>query len=257
MTSISTPTDLPDYLNARGILKIIAFSGGAATSAGAPGSEAQHAMEGAMSLLEETIIHDALEYLQGYRSHVAILTGGTSFGVPARASRLAKELGFHTIGIFPGSATSKALPEDVLDIRIAVNSLECVMDASPEDAAKFGCQWGDESALFAKTLDAVIVLGGRAGTMVEIAHILKINEGRRKNNQTPKMIVPITATGGMADAAPYLPANPEVRKWCMPDVTITAGTAAAMLLEDRLSLHDLAVLQSPNLTEEIINHEYA
>jgi predicted Rossmann-fold nucleotide-binding protein len=223
----------------KGIKQIIAFSGGASLVPIEFGEEVNRAMSDATAIFESSVIADALTRLRPYRNSLGIQTGGTKWGVPAVASRLAKQMGFFTIGIFPAAGADKALDEDVLDLRVCVDIRRDFDCSTPEDISKFRSDWGDESPHFCKTLDGVIVFGGRAGTLVEVAHVLKVNEWRKKHQLTPKYIVPILASGGMAEATPYLPANPEVRSWCMPDRVVRSGAEAAILLEDKLNLHDL------------------
>src|SRR5207247_182413 len=105
---------------------------------------------------------DVTNYFADYR--IALLCGGTKFGVPAAAAEYAKEAGIPTIGVYPTVGTKHALPGDRLDLSI------CVPPAVGES------DWGDESPVFAKLLDGVIVYGGGAGTLIEAAHILKCNE---------------------------------------------------------------------------------
>lgn len=237
--SIVSPSAIPTFLSEKGIEQVIAFSGGAASVPSEFGEDIRSALQDASKKFEQSVVRDALEKLRPYRDKIAILTGGTRYGVPATASSIAKETGFFTIGIFPSAGEEKALSGDILDLRVRVDICEDFRADTAEHRAQFRSDWGDESPHFAKTLDGVIVFGGRAGTMIEVAHLLKTNERRHKHKQKPKMIVPILASGGMAEATPYLPANPEVRDWCMPDRIVRSGADAAQILEHRLNLHDL------------------
>jgi histidyl-tRNA synthetase len=144
------------------------------------------------------------EAIRVFRSHgVAILTGGTEGGIPQIASTEAKNSNLPTVGIFPKRA-KKVLKN--LDLAIPVEAVYGQSD------------WGDESALFAKVADAIIVIGGGAGTTIELAHAMKINEGRiakaadsakKVNSNTdmgandasplPIFIVPIKGFGPVAD----------------------------------------------------------
>ncbi len=236
---INQPKDIPIFLKDHGITRVIAFSGGAISAPPGFGSDVKLAMENAAKIFEESVIQETLERLRPYTGKLGILTGGTKFGVPGTASKIAKSLGFRTIGIFPETGADKALGTDVLDLRVCVDirgDFEC---SSPEEAAKFRSDWGDESAYFCKTLDSAVVFGGRAGTLVEVAHLLKMNERRKKYKQSPKFIVPIMASGGMGDIAPVLPADPDVRAWCLPSEVVRSGHIAAELLEEKMHLHDL------------------
>lgn len=157
----------------------------------------------------EMHVRSILEPLQGYR--IAVLTGGTAWGVPDVATRIAKQLGFPTIGVYPLAAKGKsALSSEFLDFSI------CVHPMLQES------QWGDESPILVKLLDCVVIIGGGAGTMIEVAHMLKLNE--RSGNPT-KWIIPITGTGGTADKLPFFPGKPETIARCIPSVPLTSGSA--------------------------------
>lgn len=173
---------------------------------------------------EERIINEALGVLRGHR--VAILTGGTVWGVPNAATKAAKAAGFKTIGVFPQCGRKYAMTEELLDLKICVNPLV------GESA------WGDECPVWVSLVDGVIVIGGGAGTLTECAHIQKINESRVKYEHTPKFIVPIHGTGGVAEVLPHIWTKPEIRQASMPAERVHEGKAAARLLIDRLHLYD-------------------
>jgi predicted Rossmann-fold nucleotide-binding protein len=236
---IEHPKAIPIFLKDNGITKVVAFSGGAISAPPGFGVDVRKAMESAAKLFEESVIKETLERLLPYSDKLAILTGGTEYGVPSTASRLAKSLGFRTIGIFPETGREKALGSEVLDLRVCVDIRSDFECSTLEESSKFRSDWGDESAYFCKTLDSAVVFGGRAGTLVEVAHLLKLNERRKKYKQPPKFIVPIMASGGMGDIAPVLPADPDVRAWCLPSEVVRSGHKAAELLEEKLHLHDL------------------
>jgi len=250
--TFSSPQEIPIFLAENGISKVIAFSGGGTIVPANLDNDTRKVLKDASLLLQKRTIEDCLQRLCFYKKHIAVLTGGTEWGVPAMASRVASEHGFSTIGIFPETGASKALDADILDLRVCVNTTKEFSNHSPEQASKFGSDWGDESPLFCKTLDAVVVLGGRAGTLVEIAHVLKVNERRKKYNRPPKLIIPVMASGGSAEATSYLPADPEVRAWCMPDNVIRTGQDTGEYLEEKLQLHDLLGLQLTQTSKERI-----
>ena len=147
------------------------------------------------------IIYNILAPLRGYQ--IAVLCGGTTWGVPRIAAQVAKSLGFKTIGVFPLVAREKVhvLGDDLLDLSVCVHPM---VDSS---------KWGDETPIYCKLLDAAIVIGGGAGTMVEIAHLLKINES--KSDRT-RHILPVFGTGGTADKTSFFPGKPNVMADCMP-----------------------------------------
>jgi predicted Rossmann-fold nucleotide-binding protein len=209
----------------QGIHHIVAFSGGADNPMA--GTQDKTLRDKYAELLDTHITHEieqAMRTLRPFR--VAILTGGTQFGVPKIATRAAKQLGLTTVGIYPAAGETKALGSDLLDFSICVPS-------------NFGPScWGDESPLFAKTLDGVVVLGGGAGTMIEISHVAKINEKRLSKGQRVKFIVPISGTSGVAEDLPYFRMKPEVRGASMPEHRVFSGAMAAQFLIDKLELED-------------------
>lgn len=236
----SSPSSIPTFLRDHGIQKVIGVSGGAISPPpGVVNQAVKDAMQHAANLFEKAVIEAFLARLRPYNQKVAILTGGTKFGVPATAATTAKEFGFKTIGVFPATGADKALGPEILDLSVRVDIRQDFDCHTPEEEMKFRSDWGDESPHFCKTIDGCMVFGGRSGTMIEVAHLLKMNERRKKYNQAPKFIVPILASGGMGDVAPTLPADPDVRAWCLPSEVIRSGKEAAELLERKMHLHDL------------------
>lgn len=204
-------------------------------------------LKGASDEYVATIIRGVLSKLrESYR--IAVLTGGTKWGVPRIATQVARELGFPTIGVYPLTAKGKhAMSEEMLDLAI------CVYPGYGKSA------WGDESHILTKLLDATIVIGGNAGTMVEVTHVLKHNEKhadllakkraleardtltdkessvlRQIEDELPqhklRYIVPIYGTGGTADKLSFFPGKPNTMTACIPSLPITTGEMAAAFL---------------------------
>lgn len=170
------------------------------------------------------LLQDALKPLRGYR--IAILTGGTHWGIPRLGLELAKKYGFKTIGVLPKAGERYALDEDLLDLRIIVDPL-------------IGSgAWGDEGPVWTSLIDGLIVIGGAAGTLTELAHIMKLNEGLCKNGHRPKYMVPIHGTGGVADQVHQLWAKPAIRDLSMPRDRVHSGAEAARLLIEALDLEE-------------------
>ena len=213
-----------DFKRLHGIQKIIAFSGGASTTLSGISEDdpMQKEYKGIIQTAEEKIIGDAVGLLRDCR--VAILTGGTRWGVPCTASRKSKEYGLKTIGVYPLIGQKHALGDDVLDLAF------CVEPFIGES------NWGDESPIFANLLDGVIVCAGGAGTLTECAHILKINERLMKSGRPLKYIVPLAGTGGVADYLQVISPNSTLRAECMPNKRIENGLVAAEILRDKLEL---------------------
>lgn len=215
-----------EFKKHHGIHKVIAFSGGSDTALrGVPDNDPLQAQyKEFVKGFEERVIGDCLGKFRGYQ--VAILTGGTKWGVPKTAATKAKEFRLKTIGIYPLAGKKYALGDDILDLSICVEP-------------RFGeSRWGDESPVYTKLLDASIVVSGSAGTLIECAHLLKMNEALNKRGLPIKYIVPISGTGGVADGLPFVWTKPEIRSLCMPHVRVLNGFQAADILREKLNLDD-------------------
>lgn len=174
--------------------------------------------------LQERIITDALRALRNYR--IAILTGGTNWGVPRLAIHKAHDCGFKTIGVLPKVGEKYSLSEEDLDLRIVVEPIIG------------GGFWGDEGPIWTSMIDGMIIIGGGAGTLTECAHIMKINEALVKKGVRPKYMVPIHGTGGVAEQLHQLWGKPRIRDLSMPRGRVHTGTEAAHLLIEALDLDE-------------------
>jgi len=225
-----------DFLNDRGVKFVLGFSGSADDSSPLLRHVVEHITDAARAdefdaLIADAkreyvagIVRDVLAPLRGYR--IAVLTGGTAWGVPAVATEVAKDMGFATIGVFPLAASLKQstmLPDGLLDLAI------CVHPFVGES------QWGDEAAVYTKLLNALVIIGGGAGTMVEVAHLLKQNE----KNLPIKHLVPILGTGGTADVLPFFPGKPKVMAQCVSSQAITSGEEACRHLKKVALIDDV------------------
>lgn len=218
---------IDEFKHRHGLHKIIAFSGGADAELNGISREdpLQSQYKQCAASIEERLIGDAVKKFSGHR--IAILTGGTNWGVPKTAIIEAKKCGLKTIAVFPLAGKKHALGEEFRDLTF------CIEPMCGES------QWGDESSVFTNLLDGVIVYGGGAGTLTECAHLLKINEALLKSgNASLKYIVPLAGTGGVADGLPFIWAKPEVRNRCMPNHRVTGGTEAADIIIEKLNLFD-------------------
>lgn len=214
------------FLSHHGLSYVIAFSGSADAIRPHDHSPADslHLHHDIPETVEEIISHCLRSFDP---TLVAILTGGTCWGVPHMVMQKARELGFRTIGIFPEIGVKYVCPE-LLDLGI------CVEPRFGESA------WGDESELFAKVADGLVVIGGGHGTMIEVAHFLKYNESilsqsRKGGDLQPlKPVSPIAGTGGAADLV-YMPwVKAEVAAECMPQRKVYSGCQAAEFVRARL-----------------------
>jgi hypothetical protein len=215
------------FLSHHGLHHVIAFSGGASTElTGIASDDPLQAEFAKVQKERETrIVRCALNVLRHYR--IAVLTGGTKFGFPKTATEVAKEMGLKTIGVFPKTAHDKRYVLKDLDLSL------CVEPAYGDSA------WGDESSVFCKLLDAVIVYGGGAGTLIEASHLLKMNESLLKYEKPLKIIIPIHGTGGVADGLPFVWGKQEIKTACMPQKPVVTGQEAAKYIQERLDLFDV------------------
>lgn len=215
------------FKRTHGIHHVIAFSGGAEASL--PGLPEKDPLQEHYATFQnsrdERLVADALDILKHYR--IAVLTGGTRFGFPLTAVAAAQERNLKTIGVFPQYAQQKGHVVDGLDLTVCVEPL-------------FGSsQFGDESSVFAKLLDAVVVCAGGAGTLIEISHILKMNEMLAKQQQPVKLVVPVHGTGRVADGLPFLWGKQEIKNACMPIKPVYTGFEAAKFIESRIDLFNV------------------
>jgi predicted Rossmann-fold nucleotide-binding protein len=218
-------TSIQAFMYQHGLHKVIAFSGGSDDRLeGVSDESIQSTYKVAIQQKEDYIIDQAVRKFQGYR--IAILSGGTKWGVPKTAATKAKKYGLKTIGVYPYIGINHALGDDLLDLSI------CVEPICGES------HWGDESPTFTKLLDGVIVYGGGAGTLVEVAHLLKMNEVILKKGGLLKYIVPIAGTSGVADGLPFIWSKTDIRDKSMPSKRVMSGAEAADLLIDKLILTD-------------------
>ena len=137
----------------------------------------------------ERVVNDSMLYFS--KRPIAVLTGGTKWGIPKIASEIAKDYGMKTIGVMPERGEKYKL-----------SSLDYEMIVPPKYA---GSEYGDESEVFVKMCDAIEMIGGNNGTGVEFFHAMKINERRMKEEQSPIYIVPVSGISGFADKIPRLP----------------------------------------------------
>jgi predicted Rossmann-fold nucleotide-binding protein len=215
-----------------GIYRIIGISGGSDDKhAGISDDDPlQKRYVDVRDAIHEMLLHDALKPLRGYR--IAILTGGTKWGVPKTALQIARQHGFRTIGVLPKVGEHHALNGEAVDLQVVVE---------PLIGEGF---WGDEGAVWTSLIDGLIVIGGAAGTLTELAHIMKINESLCKRGERPKFMVPIHGTGGIAEQLHQLWAKPAIRDKSMPRDRVYTGAQAAQLLIEALDLEEC--FETPN-----------
>ncbi|MDO8599033.1 MAG: hypothetical protein Q7S02_02905 [bacterium] len=163
------------------------------------------------------------------RERVLVITGGTRDGVPGIAAHVARrELGMPLLGVLPARGRRYAA-EEFIDPNYSGSELTCLVEVP----ALFGASmWGDESSLFVRLADAILVLDGEWGTTVEVALAMKANSGRVKNGEPPIRIVPVDAFPGPAQVlanAPWM--TDAVRQGALPPrPLLTPADVAGYLL---------------------------
>ncbi|MAF34227.1 hypothetical protein CMO91_00100 [Candidatus Woesearchaeota archaeon] len=202
------PNELDAHLLDRGIQWVVAYSGGSDDHA---------------DIVKDVISDSMLEL----PDHAAILTGGTPYGVPKIATEMARERGYTTIGVFPERGEEKAL-HDLLDFEILVR---------PHYGTS---EYGDESEVFVKASNAMIVIGGSMGTAIEFSHAMKINDRRldpkykdKQETPNPIWVAPLRGVGGFSQAAYELPLNDRMRE-ALPQEIISDGKQAGEWIECHL-----------------------
>lgn len=195
-------------LRDQGIEKIIAFSGSV------PSSEFENRAE--------RVVAESFEVFSGLP--IAIQTGGTNFDVQKYASQRAKAMGMPLIGIYPARGAKYLL-----------KNLDFAVQVEP----RYGeSEWGDDTEVFAKLPHGVELIGGSLGTLIEFAHIMKINNGRVRQGNSPIYIAPVKLNGTrlVADVAYEFPLKQELKDLMPQDFITEDGRAAAEFLVEKLGL---------------------
>jgi predicted Rossmann-fold nucleotide-binding protein len=219
--------------------------------------ELQKAYSKIQTTRTEKLVQEFLQKFTGLEDCIAILTGGTKGGVPEIVGKAAKHQGFQTIGIYPETGCKYFLGDDIIDIPICITST--YQDCKQSTHWSTPSYWGDESSMFAKTLDAVVVIGGSAGTLIEMAYVLKMNakilkakhKGEAGSNKL-KYIVPVSGFGGVSEDLHHIWADAQVKEESILSFTVTDGVekrpgriysgiqaANALLFTPELAIHDL------------------
>jgi SLOG cluster4 family len=176
------------------------------------------------SRVKTVIIEDIMMRLRDY--NVWILTGGTSWDVPKLATICAKKYGLPTIWVLPERWEKYSLGKD-LDTEMVVNS-------------QYGkSQFGDESPILTKLADGAFVIGGWSGTLVEIAHMMKINEAHLKYDKPLKKIIPVSSVHWVSSMAHLLPWQMEAKQKTFPQREIHDGIEAFEALRSMMQLDDI------------------
>jgi len=199
---------LLEELHKEGIQKIIAFSGGSESGESA-----------------EKVAEESLNFLKDYP--IAIVNGGTAWGLSKYITDLAKKWNIPVIGIYPTRGT-----------KYAIKNIDFAIEVEPI----FGeSEWGDATEIFTKLPHGVEVIEGGLGTAIEFAYFMKINEGRVHYHKEPIYLVPIRSAplpdlSNVSNLAHFFPVKQEVIKASMPDFDVYNGRNAAEYLVKKLNL---------------------
>ena len=171
------------------------------------------------AVLDERVQGSIREMLGLFRDHgIAVVTAGTNSGVPAAASSMAAELGLTLVHFHPVIAHRYLNADAQPDLEV------CVLPRTSENSS-----WGDDSADLLSLVDAVVFIGGGYGTLIELAHVLKLNEAKIRRGERPIFMVSLHDFGGFGDRL-YDFATPNVREECMPHERIFLGRDAAKFI---------------------------
>lgn len=223
-------SEVTNFLRDNRINHVIGFSGGSEATYGVLPSNhpAVQQYETYLEVMFKEIISTCLDALHGFR--IGILTGGTKWGIPKYGLHLAKARKFPTIGVLPSDGKKHSLADKYFDLKVVVsNSLNSGF-------------WSDEAIIWTNIVDAIVVIGGGSGTLVECAHLMKINEKLVKEwesgdeSKRPKPIIPVFGAGGIAEQIQLLCPKPQIREAIFPRERIYNGKDAADYLITNLEL---------------------
>lgn len=181
----------------------------------------------------DRILNESFEVLSEHNG-IAILTGGTVWGLPGRASQLATKYKMPTIGVFPRRG------EKDTD-RYALSR---VVITPP----RYGdSEFGDETELFVKLSDGMIMIAGGYGTALEYFYAMKINDRRvrPKYGQRPIYIAPVYGLGGFSERAYDLVFNENLRQ-VLPEEPVNNGIEAAGFLVKKLKIAESNQIKTLN-----------
>ncbi len=193
------------FMEENSLKKIISFSGGSDDQGD----------------IVDKVIEESIIILKDYP--VAVLTGGTRWGIPKKATEIAKDYGMKTIGVMPQRGEKNACAG--LDLQLVI------------DPRYGGSEYGDESEVFAKLSDAVEIIGGSMGTAIEFFHIMKINDRRLDpkylgkamedpDGERPIVVAPISGIKGFSSDI-YCLTLSERLKSVIPGRALVDGSSAA------------------------------
>jgi len=183
--------------------------------------EFQEACDKAEKEIKSKVIDDLMKRLRDYS--VGIVSGWTKWDVPWMAVKIAKKYDLPTIWVLPERGR-KYSAADNLDVEVVVKP-------------QYGeSQFWDESQVLTKISDGNVIIGGWTGTLVEVAHTLKMNEALLKYGEMVKSIVPVSSAGGLGSMIHMLPWDIKVKAMTLPDREVKNGKEAFEVLRDKMGL---------------------
>lgn len=155
-------------------------------------------------------------------SPIALLCGGNNGTVPESVIDCANKYDLPCIGIMP--VRGKKYADKRTDISLFV-------------APRFGeSEWGDESEVFAKLADGMIVIGGKYGTLIEVAHAINISKSRlRHSGSKPIYVAPIVYQDEVSTKICELRFDAFIST-ILPDTPFTEAIDASAFLKKKLDL---------------------
>lgn len=211
-----TVAKVESFLQSNGLMYVVALIGDSETS-------------GAIGMRNTGIITEFMENLSS-RQQYAIQTGGTSGGVPELGTKIARQFGMATIGVYPAAVRNYALPEPA-DLVIETPDLV------------FGrTSFGTETPTFVNMLSGAVLLGGSFGTRAEVSSILRTNKSRQatlrrdpNTSERPIYLCPVAGTGRSADELVRLSIDEDIGE-CLPAPrnSVTTGLEAATFINNKL-----------------------
>jgi predicted Rossmann-fold nucleotide-binding protein len=166
---------------------------------------------------------DFLGYFSKRNFRIGVLSGGTKGGLPEIAVQEARKFNLPTIGVFPQEGIKYAL----------LDQLDLAIQTAPP--AIGDADWGSETPTLIRIPDAFVVIGGEAGTLVEVTSIMKRNVSLIKHSQFPVYLVPINGSGGTADIVSQLPGWKANSK-AVPGYAVENGEEAGSFILNALVL---------------------
>jgi len=205
--------------------KIIAFSWWGSGVNISDNSDLKDNVDKYTTEIKHRIIEIIMMRLKDY--DVAVLTWGTSWDIPQIATRLARKYNIPTIWVLPEKAKKNSLWKELLNAEILIPPIY------------WDSHYWDESSVFAKLADWMFVIWGWSWTLVEFAHVMKINEKLEDIKQDVKIIIPIDWVPGVSDKLQYIPWKPKVKELTFPNKNITDPKEAFEILRKKLNLDDI------------------